>query len=105
MSKRFFKGSDIVIFVYDITNRDSFTYLEDHIRDAFDILENEFEGIIFGNKLDLFINEKVKEEEGKNLASKYEFKFKLVSAKEGQRELIDFLDKIIEQTLLKKKIN
>ena len=82
LSKIFIKGSDIMIFVYDITMRESFNDLKDyHIPTAYKILGNNFKGVIVANKSDLFLHEKISEEEGKQLADSYGFKFVLASAK------------------------
>ena len=56
LGKIFIKNSDIMIFVYDITKRESFNDLKDyHIPAAYKILGNNFKGVIVANKSDLYI--------------------------------------------------
>ena len=57
-----------------------FFELDYHINVSKKILGDKFKVDIVGNKNDLFLNEEIKEEEGKNLAEKNGYKFKLISA-------------------------
>ena len=95
MTKLFFKGANIVIFVYDITDEKSFQDLEKWIKDVKDILENNYICGIVGNKKDLYLKEVVKEEEAKQLANLNKMNFKLVSAKEDPKGFVDFLEVLI----------
>ena len=63
----FYKGSDIVVFVYDITSKKSFENLNNWINEVRDTIDNKYICGIVGNKKDLFVSEVVKEDEGKNL--------------------------------------
>ena len=67
LTKLFYKGSDIVVFVYDITSKKSFENLNNWINEVRDTIDNKYICGIVGNKKDLFVSEVVKEDEGKNL--------------------------------------
>ncbi len=69
------RDSDIMIFVYDITNEESFNELKDYyIPRAFEILGNNFKGVKVANNSDLYMYEMIPEE-AKHLADSYGFKF------------------------------
>ena len=105
LTKLFYKGSDIVIFVYDITSIISFNNLEDWIKDTKEIIDNDYVCGIVGNKKDLYKQEEITEKEGKEFAESKGMKFKLVSAKEDKVSFIDFVIDLIKdaKTNLEKK--
>ena len=96
ISKLFFRDSQIVIFVYDITSYDSFKGLEDWINLANDTLNNDYISGIVGNKNDLYLDNKVPQEEAESFALSKKMKFRLVSAKESPQEFEDFLQELIK---------
>ena len=50
----YYKNSSAFIFVYDITNPESFEILEEAVKSVLKVVpENEFFGILIGNKADL----------------------------------------------------
>lgn len=80
LNKIYTKDSKIIIFVYDISNRDSFTQLNywyDFIHEKINY-KNIILGLI-GNKSDLFEKEEVPEEEGQKYAAKCGAHFSLIS--------------------------
>ena len=81
MQRVFMKNINVFIFVYDITNKKSFDELKNWKIEAQDIGRKFTNIIIFGNKSDLYIDEKVTEEEARNFADEIGAKFFLVSAK------------------------
>ena len=97
LTKIFLKKADIVIYVYDITNRNSFEDLEEWINICKETVDNEFIGGVVGNKSDLYLSEEVKEDEGKKFADSKNFHFRLVSAKETPSSFIKFLEELIEE--------
>jgi len=97
ISKLFFRGSHIVIFVYDITSYESFKDLEDWINLANSTISDDYISGIVGNKDDLFLENKVPKEEAENFAKSKKMKFKLVSAKENPKGFEDFLIELIQQ--------
>ena len=105
LTKLFYKGSDIVIFVYDITSIKTFNSLEDWIKETKEIIDNDYVCGIVGNKKDLYKQEEVTEKKGMEFAQSKGMKFKLVSAKEDQVGFIEFVIDLIKdaKTNLEKK--
>ena len=97
MTKLFFKGSDIVIYVYDITSENSFESLKQWVKETENLLENQHICGIVGNKKDLYLEEKVDEKKAKEFADSKGMKFKLVSAKDDPRSFIDFLEELLKE--------
>ena len=97
VTKLFFKGSDIVILVYDITNIESFKSLEEWYKISKEIIDNKFIYGIVGNKNDLYLNCEVKEEEAKSYAKTKGIKIKMVSAKEDPQSFVDFLIDLVKE--------
>ena len=97
VTKLFFKGSEIVIFVYDITSLKSYESLENWINMAEEIIENSHICAIVGNKNDLYLNAEVKEEQLKNLATSKNYLFKVVSAKTNPKDFTDFLFELFKE--------
>ena len=91
LSKLIFRESSIVIFVYDITSKQSFIDLEEWIQMTNDILDNNYIGGIVGNKNDLNLQADVSEEKAEKYAKEKSMAFKLVSAKEDPQSFNDFL--------------
>ena len=97
ITKLFFKGSEIVIFVYDICSENSFRDLDKWIQMAEEIIDNKHICAIVGNKNDLYLEAKIKENEGKKLADSKQFKFKLVSAKFDPKIFNEFLLELVRE--------
>ena len=97
VTKLFFKGSEIVILVYDITNYESFKSLEEWIKITKEIIENNFIYGIVGNKNDLYLLSQVKEEEAKSLAETINSQIQLVSAKTEPQSFIDYLIDLVKK--------
>ena len=84
ISKLLYKDAGVAILVYDITERHTFNEIKDYWYK--EIKENSQGNIILGiagNKSDLYENEKVSEEEGRNFASEIGAIFKLTSSLEN----------------------
>ena len=97
ISKLFFREAQIVIFVYDITSKDSFLNLEEWIQMANDIIDGEYISGIVGNKNDLYLHSQVSEEEAKEYAINKNMKFRLVSAKEDPKSFEEFLIELVKE--------
>ena len=105
MTKIFTKNSKIVIFVYSINNRESFEIMKTYwVKSIKESLGDEPIIGIVGNKSDLFLEEKVKEEEGKEFANQLNVNFKLVTAKEDPVGFVDFMGELLDEFLEKKGI-
>ena len=74
ITKSYIKGSDGIILMYDLTNKDSFLHVEEWVNSIFEGLGNVKNSpyliLLLGNKLDLINNEErpreVTTEEGEN---------------------------------------
>ena len=95
LSKLFFREAQIVIFVYDITSKESFENLEDWIKMANDVINEDYISAIIGNKNDLYLKSQVSEEEAREYALGKKMKFRLVSAKEDPKSFEDFLIELV----------
>ena len=104
VSKIYFKDSDIVIFVYDITNEKSFNDLgEFWIGYVKDLIGNDKVFGIASNKIDLFENKKVEKEEGEKFAEDNGALFCETSAKEDPKGFQKFVNDLIVTYISKRK--
>ena len=103
IGRHFYKESYIVCLVYDITNEESFKNLKEiWYKELMEYGEEAKIIAVVGNKNDLYLDEKVKEEDAKKFAEEKNAMFKLTSAKngEGVEELFDELvNKFFEQKI------
>ena len=97
LSKLFFKNSKIVIFVYDITKRESFLGLNDWHQEVKDIIGDDTIKGVVGNKIDLFTKEEVKDEEGEEYANTLNALFRTTSAKTEPKGFTEFLQELINE--------
>jgi len=81
VTKIFVKDSNIVILTYDITNKKSFEDLDFWYNTVEEILGQDAIYAVVGNKSDLFVKEKVKEEQVKKYTESKNMKYKLTTAK------------------------
>ena len=105
ITKSFIKGSNIVIFVYDITRRETFLELNYWINTSLEILENE--EVIFGisaNKSDLFFRSEVNKEEGEQYANNINALFSETSAKKNPDGFKIFVEELLEKLISNPKI-
>ena len=102
MAQIFFKNSNAVILVYDITNKNSFdeltTYWIDKIKEY---NSNNLILAIAGNKSDLYFKEQITEEEGRKFAQKIDAIYRLTSAKNGEG-IKELFNEIGKKYLMKK---
>ena len=101
LTKIFLKDSKIVIFVYDITKEESFESLRFWKKIIDDVVGETPILAVIGNKNDLYLDEKVKEEDGEKYAKSIGAKFLLTSAKNDPKGFILFLEKMVEEYLSK----
>ena len=81
---KFFKKSDCVFLVYEITNRKSFKNISNWIKKCKSNASENVLIVLIGNKCDLNEKRQVTTEEGENLAKKYKISFYETSAKTGK---------------------
>ena len=100
LTKIFMKGAKIVIFVYDITRKETFDQLEFWFENTKEVLGNKPILGIVGNKSDLYIKEDVKEEVAEEYAKKKGVPFRLTSAK-TPKNFSDFLEELVKKYIEK----
>ena len=103
-TKIFFKNSKIVILVYDITNKKSFTELENWHKQVKESLGDNIVLGVLGNKKDLFLQEDVKEEEAEEYAKSIGAKWGLTSAKTERPSFVTYMEDLIKIYIEKAKI-
>ena len=104
LTKIFFNNSKIVIFVYDITNKESFKALPGWKKDVEEQLGDDYIKGVVANKSDLYLEEEVPTEEGQEYAKNNEAKFLLISAKKDDpKKFENFLRELLEEYLSTKK--
>ena len=101
LTTSFIKGSHIIIFVYDITNQDSFKSLNYWVEAVKENI-NDY-NIILGltaNKMDLFNKSEVSKEKGEKYAKEIGAFFNESSAKENPKGFKKFVKKLLEKLFL-----
>ena len=103
LTKLFYNDSKIVIFVYDITRKETFEEIKNYwVKDVEEKLGKDIIKGIVANKSDLFMKEEVTEETGEEYARSIDAEFLLTSAKtEGPKKFEAFLTKLYEKYLNK----
>ena len=79
----YIRDASIILFIYDISDRESFDSIPKWIRDVLNVKEPEAILVLVGNKIDLENERKVTFEEGKKFADDNKYLFQEVSAKDG----------------------
>ena len=77
------RDANIILLVYDITNRDSFNHLPEWLKDLTNINLDEVILAVVANKIDLADKRYITLEEGKKFAEEHNFVFQEISAKTG----------------------
>ena len=96
ITKSFFSNATGVVFVYDITKRDSFSGssgVKTWIKDSEEY--GSFNSVLCGNKLDLEKNRKVNVDELKELGIKKKMEYFETSAKTG-KNINEVFDKLVD---------
>ena len=92
LTKLFFKDTKIVILVYAINKADSFDGLEYWLNLYKESIGDEAILGVVGNKSDLFLEQEVDEEKGRNYAESNGAFFSLISAKENKIQLDEYIN-------------
>ena len=93
LTKSFFSGATGVVFVYDITRRDSYDGVKSWIKDFEDY--GKYDRVLCGNKLDLEKKREVNFDELKEYGLKKKIEILETSAKDGTN-LNEAFDKLVE---------
>ena len=95
ITKLFFKGAEIVILVYDISNLETFNSLEFWYETCEETIDTEHIYGIIGNKIDLLAQEEANDEKVKEFSQKIKAKFQYTSAKTEPKSFERFIEKLI----------
>lgn len=90
----YYKKSDAIIFVFDITNKTSFNNLKTSYNEVKQVVDfNKIFCFIVGNKNDQYMMEQVKKEEAQKYANSINATYRCVSALDGSgiNELFDYV--------------
>ena len=89
--------ANIILVVYDITIKDSFTHTEHWVNETKDLKREDAIFVLIGNKIDLESQRVVSTKEGEDFATEKGFIFHEVSAKTGEGIENLFLNKIFPE--------
>lgn len=90
LSKLYIKNAKIAVLVYDITRKDTLTDLDYWFNFIDEDLGTRITLGLAGNKADLFTEEQVSKEDGKEYAEKWGAVFSLLSAKNDKAGIEEF---------------
>ena len=100
----YIRDANIIIVVYDITIKDSFTHTSHCVNETKDLKREDAIFVLVGNKIDLNDKRQVSSQEGQNYANEKEFIFFEVSARTGQGIQELFNNNIFPEMVKKFKI-
>ena len=100
----YIRDANIIIVVYDITIKDSFTHTSHWVNETKDLKREDAIFVLVGNKIDLNDKRQVSSQEGQNYANEKEFIFFEVSARTGQGIQELFNNNIFPEMVKKFKI-
>ena len=95
------RDANIILLVYDISNRDSFINLSQWLKDLTNVNLEEIILCIVGNKIDLVEKRVVNAEEGQKFADEHDFIFQEISAKTGEGFSDLFYKQLFERIRIK----
>ena len=82
ITKNIYRNANGVLFVYDITNQESFSNIKNWIKDLQNV-GNDIKGVIIGNKIDLEQKRDVTKQDLEEIGKKYNMPFLETSAKQS----------------------
>lgn len=98
LASAYYKVSNGVVLVYDVTQRHTFARLNDWVSEIKANTPTKLKMMLIGNKTDLEAERQVPAEEGKAFAEKHEMFFWETSAKTNQGHLVNkAFDEIVEE--------
>ena len=100
----YIRDANIILVVYDITNRDTFTHTEHWVNETKDLKRDDAIFVLVGNKIDLEENRVVTRKEAEDFATEKGFLFHEVSAKTGDQVQELFTTKIYPEIARKYNI-
>ena len=104
LNKIFIKDSKIVIIVFSIIDRDSFTNVDFWINYVKEILANDsYIMAVVGNKIDLYDDQQIGDEEIENKFKGLDLKYKITSAASDAQGFKKFLNELLKEYIDKYK--
>ena len=103
ITKNIYRNANGVLFVYDITNQESFNNIKNWIKDLQNV-GKDIKGVIIGNKIDLEKNRIITKEDLEEIAKKYEMPFLETSVK-NNININEAFELIIDELLKNKDVN
>ena len=100
----YIRDANIILVVYDITIKDSFTHTDHWVNETKDLKREDAIFVLIGNKIDLEDKRAVTTKEAENFANEKGFIFQEVSAKTGDGIEELFVHKIFSEMARKFKI-
>ena len=100
----YIRDANIIIVVYDISNKDSFTHTEHWVNETKDLKREDAIFVLVGNKIDLEDKRVVQKKEAEDFATEKGFLFYEVSAKTGEQVQELFETKIFPEMARKYNI-
>ena len=82
ITKNIYRNANGVLFVYDITNQESFSNIKNWIKDLQNV-GNDIKGVIIGNKIDLEQKRDVSKQDLEEIGKKYNMPILETSAKQS----------------------
>ena len=82
ITKNIYRNANGVLFVYDITNQESFSNIKNWIKDLQNV-GNDIKGVIIGNKIDLEQKRDVSKQDLEEIGNKYNMPILETSAKQS----------------------
>ena len=82
ITKNIYRNANGVLFVYDITNEESFSNIKNWIKDLQNV-GNDIKGVIIGNKIDLEQKRDVSKQDLEEIGNKYNMPILETSAKQS----------------------
>ena len=92
--KKNIRDANIIIVVYDISNKDSFIHTDHWVNETKDLKREDAIFVLVGNKIDLEDKRAVSQKEAEDFATEKGFLFHEVSAKTGD-EVQELFNSII----------
>ena len=105
LNSLFINDSQICIFVYDVTRRDTFKEIEYWVKTVEEKLGKKPIFGLAGNKSDLYDETQVSQEDGENYAKEIGASFALTSAKVNKAGFVVFVNELVQKFLESNKFN
>ena len=105
LTKNYFRGCNLALFVFDVTNKASFDDIQMWLNSFKDVNGEKSKRVLIGNKIDLK-NRVVEKEEAENFAKENDLQYFEISVKENKdNQINDMFVKIFESMTFSEKEN